>query len=696
MTLLERILNRHSHLVANRRDFVLGPGVVDPTDVYFGHSNAPFQPPEYVEYLSASNGVYAAATLRANSLAALPPTLFRHSRANRTEVTAGNLRELIDTVNPFWTWERLIRMTELSLCIWGEAFWFLERGQTGKSRPRQIWWGRADRVRIVPDEKKYIQGYLYEPTIGGAPIEFLPGEVIWMPHPNLADEFSGLAPLSAARLAADVATAAMKSNRNIFHNGLQFGGLVSPRNGSTFTPQQAKELSEDLERRFKGVDKSHRWGVMREEVQLQEAGITPHDAEFLGALAWSLEDISRAYHIPLDLLGGRRTYDNFKASLEALYLLAVIPEARFIASELEEKLLPLFPGEADEVVFDTSAVSVLQEAEGAKWQRAREQLEAGVITINEWRQTSGLQAVDWGDEPLLPIGLTPVSRLINPPAPEPTPEIIPASEPEIVPAARAFARKPITRGAPPFGSAEHRRLLQRAEDRATPFERKFDRQLKPLFERQREAILKSLGGRAYRAAPDEPFDRAEWERIFKTALYPLYREIVDFVGQAALDDLDIALDFNLDSAAVEAFLQDATQRFAEQVNETTWQHLKETLAAGVKKGETVKELEERVIGVMAGRIRSSGETIARTEVLRSYTGSQLEGWRQAEVVAGKSWLAALDDRTRSTHIEAHGQTVPLNSRFTVGGATGDGPGLMGTAEEDINCRCTIIAVLGED
>ena len=96
---------------------------------------------------------------------------------------------------------------------------------------------------------------------------------------------------------------------------------------------------------------------------------------------------------------------------------------------------------------------------------------------------------------------------------------------------------------------------------------------------------------------------------------------------------------------------------------------------------------------MADRIRSSKEVIARTEAIRAQNGGTLEAWKQSGVVESKTWLAALDERTRETHIEAHGQTVPINADFIVGAGQGPAPGQIGIAEEDIQCRCTMTATL---
>jgi len=54
------------------------------------------------------------------------------------------------------------------------------------------------------------------------------------------------------------------------------------------------------------------------------------------------------------------------------------------------------------------------------------------------------------------------------------------------------------------------------------------------------------------------------------------------------------------------------------------------------------------------------------------------------VVKGKVWLAALDDRTRETHVQAHGQERALDEDFEVGAGSGPAPGQIGLPEEIAN------------
>lgn len=247
---------------------------------------------------------------------------------------------------------------------------------------------------------------------------------------------------------------------------------------------------------------------------------------------------------------------------------------------------------------------------------------------------------------------------------------------------------------PAYGSDGHRAMLKKADDRLAPYEAKVKRAVTGLFEKQRDAIVKRVKGEQ-KAAPaiGSPKD---WHAEFEAALKKLLEDLIPAVGVQALDDLSVGLDFDLSDARVTQFIQDAAQRFAQEVNDTTWEQLKASLSAGVDAGESIDDLAARVEQVMGDRIQSSAETIARTEVLPAYNYATREAWAQSGVVATRTWLATLDDRVRDAHAEAHGQTVALDEPYDVGGEQLMYPGDPdGSAENIINCRCTEIANLKE-
>jgi len=681
------------------RAYPVGPAIVEPYEERWGHDDSAYSPSEYLDYIATSNNVYTCVTKRANAMSALPIKVYKGKKKDsRKEVETGSLRNLLDSVNPWMTWDRLINLTEQYLCLSGEAFWFLERGRRGDQMPQEIWPVRPDMVRIVPDPVNFIRGFLLYPQTGGEPIAYTPDEVIWFPYPNPKDPYSGLAPLAAARLAADTASAAMKSNYGIFSNGTRLGGVISPPdNTSNITDAQAKELQLLFNKKLRGPDKTHALAVLAYAVKFQEWTMTPKDAEFLGALDLTLEEIARAFGIAPDLLGGsKRTYQNAPEARYAFWADTIMSEARFIQNVITERLVPMFGDEADSVEFDFSDVDAMRENEDAKWKREMEQINTGVLLRNEWRADKGMPDVEWGDVWWTSSTMTPISSgAIDLPESTQAPPALTEQDGVIVPEPRHHVRAV-------YGSDDHAALWKRYIRRIDPLERKFGEMCADLMRRQKRAVLaklrqrSALSVREAAAVSDDPFDLARWNKTFRETSRPTYLSIVETVGQAALDDVKVSAAFDVLDPNVVRFIERSSQRFAREVNQTTWDKLRATLQEGVKSGESIDDLAARVEATMGERIRSSAETIARTETIAASTGGTLESWRQSGVVGGKEWNATLDERCRASHVEAHGQRVALDANFEVGGATGPGPGQMSDPSESVNCRCVVVPILDID
>jgi HK97 family phage portal protein len=682
------------------RAFVTGPAVVDPFRQETGYDPAEIASTKLLTYATLSNAVYTCVRLRASLLSSLPLRFYRVRGGERREVTSGPVVELFSRVNPFWTWNRLIEMIEWSLCLTGSAYVFLERGNGARlGPPRELWWARPDRVRVLPDRDRYVRGFVYE-AWGSEPIPFSPEETWWLRYPNPLNEYAGLSPLAAARLSADLAIAATNANVGLFERGIQAGGFLFPGPGQPdFSPQERKVLEEVLNREFKGARNAHRWGVFDREIGVKQLALSPKDAEFLGALKWSLEDVARAFGVPLDLIGGQRTYENVNAARLAVWTDTIVPEARFIATEITEQILPMFSGQADVAEFDFSGVAVLRESEAERWQIAAGELDRGVITINEYRQQRGLDPVPWGDAWWAPSNLAPVATS-QPPEP--------AQPAEQQPAPERMQRQHQAPGSLPYGSPEHVAYLARVAEVLDPHEERVRDVVQSLFRRQRQAILTKLSqvelerdAHGMRLSAGDLlakiFAMPRWIKEFQRAAYTPRGEeppegflppVAQDMGNATLASLDLAMAFDVLDPHVVRALEGQAQRFAREVNETTWQALKSELSDGLANGEGIPQLMSRVQNVMQNRLFEA-ERIARTEVVAASTSGSIEAARQSGVVAMKEWVATLDGRTRLEHFLAHGQRRKLHENFDVGGATGPGPGLMSTAAMSVNCRCTL-------
>lgn len=658
--------------------FRLGQAVVERLDTSWGHDQTTFTPENYGEFLATSVAVYAASKLRASNLAKIPLRFYKIGRdGKRTEVTSGKLVELLARVNPFWTFRRLLRMTELSLCAWGSCFYVLERGKNGRQTPSEMWWAKPDRMRVITDPENYVAGFVYD--WNGQQLFFQTGEVIWLRYDNPIDEFSGLSPIAAARLSIEMGQGALRSNKAIFDQGLQLAGIVAPESGAErMGPNQVVELQELLRRRFQGVDKAHKVAVLSQAVKFQSVSVSPKDAQFIDMMKWSLEDVCRVMSVPLDLLGGQRTYENVDAAQEALWRHCLIPEGDFIADELTEQLLPMFPGEADVAEFDYSQVEALVEDRTEIVDQMMKLWTMGVPLnrlLQEYQPNllpEGEEGYAWGDiwwaRVNGPLGsdLVPISgpTIATPPAPvgpAPLPAETPMEQTErALVLLRAYANEQspscLEAGAaedtgPAFGSAEHERIWKTSVDRIDRQEQRLVLVLRDLFKRQQDAVLgrfhdgKTYAIRAATPVEDDPFDRAAWGKRFKERVQPLASEILEEVATAALAELEVSISFDVFDERVLRYVESSMQSVAREVILTTWDSLRQTLEEGIAAGESIPELTERVRKVFTIATENRAEMIARTVANGAANAGTLEAYRQSGVVKAKRWLC-VDGDTR--------------------------------------------------
>lgn len=132
-----------------------------------------------------------------------------------------------------------------------------------------------------------------------------------------------------------------------------------------------------------------------------------------------------------------------------------------------------------------------------------------------------------------------------------------------------------------------------------------------------------------------------------------------------------------------------------RITDTTREFIRAELSEGVRNGETIGQLAERVRICHTEMTPARSMLIARTEVINASNAASVAGAKASGAAVKKQWLASRDDRVRKDHEEADGQTLPLGEPFIVGGYQlmwpGD-PSMGAPGKEVINCRCTVIYV----
>lgn len=136
-------------------------------------------------------------------------------------------------------------------------------------------------------------------------------------------------------------------------------------------------------------------------------------------------------------------------------------------------------------------------------------------------------------------------------------------------------------------------------------------------------------------------------------------------------------------------LSDRLEKNRTNIIYTIQQEITQGLVKGESYGNMVKRLKTALEGDTTKAMR-----IARTEAHRVSESSKLDSAVHANqngVIMMKEWNSVEDQRVRhfskANHRTLNGTKIPVDENFKQGNAEGPGPGQMGSASQDINCRC---------
>ncbi len=702
--------------------------------------------PSGYSYLSAINDyasyvwLYKAVKYIADAVAPLELQVWN----NKKVVDNHPLLDLYRNVNDTMTSADIWRQWTVDMLLAGESGQELVKGKSGKYV--ELWPRQPHTIGIKADPAgiRYYRVASFVIDDGkGDPYKLPPEEMCFFKFYSPKDPWRGLSPISAARMSITIDKLAQSWSADFYVNGARFDYAIVAPEGTTKTERD--QLKAAIKAQTKGQPSEP---IVLENgiVDIKTLSFPPKDMVWAEHRNMSRDEVAAIFGLPDIIMGfGADSYDTEdkrRVAEKAAWTMTIKPLIDFRDNRLTEYWRRLgVLGAKDEIKTDLDEVMVLRADLDGKLAQM-ERLWAKGVPFNKLDTLLelGVGPIEGGNIGFLPMGVTPVDELLAPPpdvidvtptpAPPPPPQVAPPTdEPQPEPSPmmeeppadqsptpkmlRGLVRRTMTEAGEvkaglslaiksgttvAYGSDLHKALDGEFVKRATRRERAFGQMSAALMEKQRAEVLGKLGGgKSIKGAEDvakNPFDKRKWKREFIKSSTPIYEKAVDDAGTAAINDVATGVDFNLLDPNVTRFIEGRSQRFAQRVNDTTWDTLKASLSQGIKDGESIAQLEVRINNIMDLRVNQSSESIARTEVIGASNGGMLEGWRQSDVVKRKQWLATMsDDRTRETHVEAHGQEVALDDDFEVGDGSGPAPGQIGLASEDIQCRCTMLAVV---
>ncbi len=337
----------------------------------------------YGEAEYSSVWVYACVKALAQAIASVPMVFYRDTPRGREKLPLQHpLTRLFWGVNPLMTrydfWEASVIYLELT----GNCFWACEK-EDARGWPTELWPLRPDRMRIVPDKEKLIQGYLFD--VGGRSVAYARDEIIHTKYFNPLNERWGMSPLAAARQGLLADFYAVLYNQKFFRQGARPSGVLSTQ--EELDDASFRRLKAEFEQAYAGAERSHRVILLEKGLQWQSVSLPQKDMEFIEQRKLSREEILAVYKVPPIEVGilEYANYANSETQDKIFWTKGVIPRLRKIEEAVNTFLVPRFGGDIFGE-FDLSRVEALRENEDLKSQIAERLVRSGLWTANEARQ----------------------------------------------------------------------------------------------------------------------------------------------------------------------------------------------------------------------------------------------------------------------------------------------------------------------
>lgn len=328
--------------------------------------------------------------LSAKGVQAVNATLVKNGYVE--ELPDHPLVEMCNAPNPFMSRGQFWGTAVMDRCLAGNFYALKVRSSVlPNSFPLELWRLRPDRVRIIPSQTNYIEGYEYR--TGTETIVFPAKDVLHWKTRNPLNDYYGMPPLMPILGRLDIDWYMQSFLRNFFESGGTGPGAVL-----TVKTRMSEADKDDLRARksrlFSG--KTGEWLILdNTESSYQQLGL---NRGLRDALPKELDAVSEAriamiFGIPGSILGlligyESSSYANKRQDWQVLWDVTMTPLLSDLDDVLNLSLAPEFNG-IDEVYFDLDDIKALQEDVDKVQERERKNFQAGGISFEEFRDAIG-------------------------------------------------------------------------------------------------------------------------------------------------------------------------------------------------------------------------------------------------------------------------------------------------------------------
>jgi HK97 family phage portal protein len=208
---------------------------------------------------------------------------------------------------------------------------------------------------------------------------------------------TGIARVTKLKDALGVASALQAYAARFFGQGATTQGVIEFP--GALTQEQAKNLVDGFDSRHRGWRKAHKTGVLSGGAQYKPTSVPNDQAQFLDSRRFAVEEMARAFNIPLHMMGipGTASY----ASVEQNNLQFISHTLRPILEKIEWSYSKLLPTPAAFIKFNFNAL--LRGDLQSRMTSYSIGTQSGVMSVNDVRRLEDLSPVEDGNQHRVPL-----------------------------------------------------------------------------------------------------------------------------------------------------------------------------------------------------------------------------------------------------------------------------------------------------
>lgn len=328
--------------------------------------------------------------LRANKIASLPWQVF-----NATGQPVGQENPVKKALEWAYTYKQqdIFYLWARSRSMYGETF--LEPVENFVGDAFALQWINNLAIEVIENTNGTIREFRVDN--GGKYVSFEPGELIYERRSNPANDNRGVGRLQMALDGINVNRKVLTYVKAWFDNGAQPGLIFSPKEKTGLTKTDADHLRESIEEDAKGVQNWFEPLVspipmdvtIAEAPKLTEQQVLTDDVR---------DQICNAIGVPRGLVDHNNA--KYQLSPQQNYNFLeneIIPEAETISRAFNAQFMPRLYPEGMTFSFDMTDLRTRLDDEKTKTDLLNAQLNAGGITLNEWRRALGFTELPSGN-----------------------------------------------------------------------------------------------------------------------------------------------------------------------------------------------------------------------------------------------------------------------------------------------------------